>query len=563
MAYRVGISTGFWKVGRDPALLGLAQKIGGLGATGGITFVQIDLETVAEFYEPELKDQINRMRDKLGMIAGLHGEIGPLMALDAAEKRIWDQTHLRLCQTVKFAAELGFFFVNVHFSNKQLLAFEEAQQRQGVFYPVLGPYGKSLQTIAMRNKGAEAEAKQHIDSRYLQESPTFEREVKRVEDEHMKDFEDRVEKALQRHLRQLPKKPTESEKEGLRQEIRERMKQVISSEIREEIQSTRFQFNVWLKLGPTEFIRYLLSDGEVGAYFIVAAWMHENKDPLWEKIAGGKNPGELYFSGKEEDILAFHAAVAAKYIEGHLTLKDHPANEKYLGGMSVKEWCEKRKLYFLMENPESGEGAEGLFRLFHPQHFYHLIKQLNSSHIKVTIDFEHLVSQKLNPDEVFPDLPGDFGKMVYLFHIGQPVPYGGTAHIPLSRGTLAQEQIYRWLHIMRKKGWKEGYMMFERGAGRSGGGKLPAEVFEDSVAALRQIAKYLDQNIKPSDLPPEFYGISSDNRGIFTRQRVIIRDHARDPLEGVLGIPEEKHTFLSGAAVAKQKAQEWEKRKYR
>ena len=89
MTYTVGISTGFWRVGRDPALLGLAQKIGGLGATGGIRFVQLDLESVAEFYEPEVKVQVKRMKDKLGMLfVGLHGEIGELMGLDSAEKRI-------------------------------------------------------------------------------------------------------------------------------------------------------------------------------------------------------------------------------------------------------------------------------------------------------------------------------------------------------------------------------------------------------------------------------------------------------------------------------------------
>ena len=68
--YKVGISTGFWRIGKDPALLGLAMKIGGVGATGGIQFVQVDLETVAEFAEPQIKEQIIKMREKLGMMAG-------------------------------------------------------------------------------------------------------------------------------------------------------------------------------------------------------------------------------------------------------------------------------------------------------------------------------------------------------------------------------------------------------------------------------------------------------------------------------------------------------------
>jgi len=42
-----------------------------------------------------------------------------------------------------------------------------------------------------------------------------------------------------------------------------------------------------------------------------------------------------------------------------------------------------------------------------------------------------------------------------------------------------------------------------------------------------------------------------------------MREHAWDPLEGLLSVPEEKHTFFSKTAVEKQKGQEWEKRKYR
>jgi len=41
------------------------------------------------------------------------------------------------------------------------------------------------------------------------------------------------------------------------------------------------------------------------------------------------------------------------------------------------------------------------------------------------------------------------------------------------------------------------------------------------------------------------------------------RDHAWDPLEGLLTIPEEKHTFLSKSAVEKQKAEVWDKRRFR
>lgn len=557
--YTVGISTGFWRIGKDPNLLGLAQKIGGLGATGGIRFVQIDLESIAEFAEPDVRQQIRRIREKLGMNeVGLHGEIGELMALDSAEKRIWDQTHRRLCQTVRFAAEVGFLFVNIHLSNKQVISFTEAQHRtQGYFYPVVGPDGKGLQNIVQGPK-MEIEARKHI-SGHVARAETFREEKRNLHEKKMKeDFPRLANDEYQRLLQQYPN-ASESDKKILRQSAEQAAKAKIAEDVERETNTYDFAFSVWLKLKSTEAERYQLEDGEWGAYHLVAHWLKNTNDTFWTSIAENREPESLYFD-KET---AFCAAVASKYIEGHLTLIDNPANREFLKGMSIKEWCEKHNLYLLLENPESGEGAEGLYRLFDPQHFYHTIKKIGSPFIKITIDFEHMVSQGIDPDKALPDLPGDFGKIVLLFHLGQAVPYGGTAHIPIARGTIAQEQIYRWLYMIRKKGWKTGYMMFERGGGRTGQGRLPNEVFEDSVQAMRQIALYLEKDVHYDKLPPEFYGVSVRNEPVWARQLVAIREHAWDPIEGLLSVPEEKHTFLSKSALDKGKAQEWEKRKFR
>ena len=559
--YTVGISTGFWRIGKDPALLGLAQKIGGLGATGGIRFVQIDLETVAEFSEPDVRAQIRRIQSKLGMDeVGLHGEIGELMALDSAEKRIWDQTHRRLCQTVKFAAEVGFLYVNVHLSNKQVISFTEAQHRtQGYFYPVVGPDGKGLQNIVKDNPKVWDEVKKRMP-RTLGQSVTFREAYRKLQEDKLRELPVLIEQEVRRHLETLPEhQRTEATRRELTEQYRRKISQELLQEARDEAGSPKFEFDQWLKLRDDESERYQLDDGEWGAYHVVAHCMKESGDTFWSSIAKGKDPETLYF----DEETAFCAAVASKYIEGHLTLKNSKANRDFLNGMSVKEWCEKHKLYLLLENPESGEGAEGLYRLFDPEHFYYTIKKIGSPFVMVTIDFEHMVSQGIDPDKALPVLPDDFGKMILLFHLGQAVPYGGTAHIPIARGSIAQEQIYKWLYILKKKGWKTGYIMFERGGGRTGQGRLPNEVFEDSVQALRQISLYLEKDVKPEILPPEFYGISLQHEAVWSRQLVAMREHAWDPIEGLLSVPEEKHTFLSKAALDKGKAQEWEKRKFR
>lgn len=557
--YEVGISTGFWKVRRDPNLLGLAQKIGGLGATGGIQFVQVDLETVAEFSEPDIKEQIKRIKEKLGMTAGLHGEIGELMALDSAEKRIWDQTHKRLCQTVRYAKELGFFYVNIHFSNKQFISFTEAQHRtQGYFYPVVGPDGRGLQGIVKETPKMHDEVKKRMPPT-LHKSVTWRRAYRKLREKKLEQLPALVEQAVRRQLQNIPESQrTESLRKQLDEQAEREIGQSLMEQAGREAQDDDFEFGAWMNLSDDESEKYQLEDGEWGAYHLVAHWMKEKGDPLWSNIAKGADPEKLYF----DDEQAFCAAVASRYIVGHLTTVNK-ANTDHLKGMSIKEWCEKEGLYLLLENPESGEGQEGLYRLFDPEQFYYTMKQINSPFVKVTIDFEHMVSQQINPDEMIPKLPNDFGSMILLFHLGQPVPYGGTAHIPISRGSPAQEQIYRWLYWFKKKGWKNGFIMFERGGGRTGQGNLPSEVFEDSVQALRQVAKYLEMDVKPEILPPEFYGISMQNSDVWSRQIVAMREHAWDPLEGLLSVPEEKHTFLSKAALDKGKGQEWEKRKLR
>src|SRR3989344_1112678 len=242
--YQVGISTGFWKIGKDPALLGLAMKIGGIGATGGIQFVQVDLETVAEFAEPQIKEQIIRMKNKLGILAGLHGEIGELMALDSAEKRIWDQTHKRLCQTVKYAAELGFFYVNIHFSNRQLISFTESQHRtQGYFYPVVGPDGKGLQSIVDGNPGIYDEVKRRLP-RTLTQSTTFKNDYRNLREQKLKQLPALVAQEVQRELGGYPPEQVTEELKKQRTAHHERIiSQNILEEASREAGQDDFQFN--------------------------------------------------------------------------------------------------------------------------------------------------------------------------------------------------------------------------------------------------------------------------------------------------------------------------------
>ncbi|MBI2583895.1 MAG: hypothetical protein HYW25_04465 [Candidatus Aenigmarchaeota archaeon] len=560
MAYTVGVSTGFYRIANAPELLGLATKIA-YGATIGVQFVQVDLETTAEFKEPTLKYKVKRIIKDLGIKeVGLHGEIsGENMALDSALKRNWEDAHTRLCEALKGAKDLGFFYLNVHFSGRPHLLFEEERYRvQGYFYPVVGPDGNPLSHLCDKSLAAKNIIMTAIPEQILlreEEVGAF----REVQKRYNNILEKRVQEEKNRIRRQLENLPgfqtmPPDQKEAI---VNNQLSSLLP-DIRREVDELEIEekpvwlYNIWKK---SRIGKYILANSEIGAYEATAAAMLESGDTLWKDICGGTNVKDAY----DDKHATFNAAVAAKYIEGHLLRKDHPANEDNLDGMSIKEYCEEHEIYFLMEVPavEIG-GMEGRFRLFDPRHGYHLIKKIGSSWIKMCLDFEHMLSHKLEPDKVIDDMPGDAGKQVILFHLGKPVPYGGVTHAPIYLGSRSQEIIYRWLHKLKKKGLDKAYMLFERG-----GGQTPLEVFRDSVQAMRQIAQFLEKDVKPDDLPPEFFGMSVDNRPRFQRQLVEVRNHAFDPLQGMLMIPEESHTFLGGHARERGKLEEWKKEQFR
>jgi len=563
MGYQVGVSSGFWSIGKDPNLLGLSTKAAGFGATAGVTFNQIDLETLAELLEPHVMRNIKRVQKELGIKIGLHAEIGDFMALESAERRFWDQSHIRLVRSVRGAVEMGAVYLNIHLSTKPILQEEETRLRPfGSQYPVVAPDGKPFTIWAQKSKAIRDFVKSRIVHgmyREISSDNEYTTIVRRKEAEIIKDTDRRLKEELEAIRRtpgydQLPP----AEKRRIENDAIFRHNEEARRRIKEAQQDPDTLYQAWL---GSEFAKYILEAGEIDAYLAIGKHMQETNDPLWSNIVGNDSPERAYVAKQME----LNAAVAARYIEGHLTVRDNEANKdsRYgLNGMSVLEYAKKHGLIICFETPEGSREHEALFRFFRPDHSYHFIKKIGSPQIRLCIDFEHMLSQRLDPYVVLPQLPADFGKMVYLFHLGEPKPYWGTAHIPIPLGSQAQEVIYEWLYMMRKKGFRDGIMIFERGGGRSGG-KSAYEVFEQSVEVLRKIAASLEKDHPPDQLPLDFYGMSEKNKEVYTRELIAIRDHVEDPLAGVLSVPEEKHTFLSKAAVDKGKGQEWEKRQLR
>ena len=386
MTYTVGISTGMWNVGRDVGLLGLAQKIVGWGGTTGVRMVQIDVDTTAEFYEPDVEKLIQRVTKKYNMVVGVHGEIGELMSFDSAQKAVWHQSHLRLVETLHFAQKFGAVYVNVHLSANRFLTGREYESQRvlGSQTPVVSFDGKPLSTITQKSALAKrATLERLIGAHYLQKTEEWGQKQKEVQERETK----KSDEELKRKFDEIDKDQTipQQEKAYRKSQLQQIISEQLDRTIRNILNSDEFQYEVWASIDPNKHIwPFTVEDGEYGCYQVVAAYLEDTKDYLWREIAGNISAGTAI----SENPLAFHAAVAAKYLEGHIMVKDHPANKKFLEGMSILEFVNKTGIKLLFEVPESGgQGGEGQYRLFNPIHGYHLMKKLKSPNVKLCIDF--------------------------------------------------------------------------------------------------------------------------------------------------------------------------------
>ena len=565
ITYDIGISTGWYSIGKSQDILGMAMKVA-YGATAGVPMMQIDLETTSEFLEPMNVYRVKRIMKELGLKVGLHAELGDIVALESAERRFWENSHLRMIETIKNATELGFIYVNIHASQTiQLYQEEQRLKPFGHQYQVVGPDGKQLWNLCESSPATKAKAVEYIDFRasikhdvLTEVQDNIKKESKEKLDKELNEFASNTRKELEKEADEQGYKG--DQKKAFVDQNLNRAIQGYYPELKrkwdewgdEKLRSPDVKFDMWKR---SKMESYFIEAGEIGAYMIVAEYMYKTRDMLWTNIVGDMDPEDAYNRNQK----GFNAAVAAYYMYNHLTIKDHRFNREHLNGMSIIEWLNAKKIYLLVETPEvKGSGMESLSRFYHPIDIYYLIKKMGSPYFKLCIDFEHMLSQKIEIDKVMDKLPEDIGKQIVLFHLTKPIPYGGTAHPQIPLGSRTQETIYRWLYKFREKGFKDGYLIYERG-----GGDTPLKVLEQTVLVLRLLKEYLEKGTKPDELPEHFYGISEMNEAKYKMQQVIIKEHAWDPLKGLITIPEEEHTFLGRAAIEKGKAEEWKRAKFR
>lgn len=270
--------------------------------------------------------------------------------------------------------------------------------------------------------------------------------------------------------------------------------------------------------------------------------------------------------------------VAMEYINGHFsspmqyrdpdTGKFTEERNKDGKPITMKEYIKEKKLCVTFETPQIEAKQEGLLRIVRSEHIYHLVRKIRefngdknflSDYVFVSLDFEHMLTHNLNIDLEIDELPPDGGALCKVIHVGQPKPIH-PAHAPIYVGSEAQELIYRYLYKLRKKGFNEGWIIFERGGGQS-----PLEWMRSSVYAMRLIVEYLEKEMDPDKLPPEFYGVSPESEFSEQRQLVVVQNHFFAPLAGTLAVPEEEHTFLGRIATERPglAPEKWKKEELR
>lgn len=608
MTYWLTVSSGIGSIGRDPNLMGLGKKVPSV-LTYGVNVVQADMETYtsAELFEPEVENLIKRFVDDLGVKWVMHGEIGQTVAFETALQQVWRQAHRRLHQYMdsmydKFVKKKGMNkylpgYINFHISNMMSIGyFAERYRLAGI--PMLDFTGKnSWSDLLEKNPELKEWFKKDILLFvYGREVPIAITSTKDVYDrfrgsktrENAQRYIETHEEEARRIAGELAGRGIQPTNEALVRELVNRHPELepTNDAILDDI------YEEWEAATAIRFVRGAITDEEL-AYAVIAKYLelkkNDPKEPLWKMYFQDRTMANLEEKWKPKKLVntdtgeiyldpEIVAMVATRYVLGHF---DAPVLPEYTAEMLKKnperssdpfyaktaiEKLKQIQVQLVFENPELSEGQiEGLQRIIRAESMYYFAKaaeqMFKTDRIKLLIDLNHWLHNAVDPGKEFEQMKReapDFGKYVIAVHIYEPLPIHW--HNPFEIPSDQQFKIYRWLYQLRGIGFKEGYLVFERG-----GGQNPLEITRTAVLALREIINGLDKDTPPEKLPLEFYGISP--AGILSpeRQMVIIREHARDPLKGLIIAPEEEHTALGKEALAKpgMTPEKWKKEELR
>ncbi len=533
--YTLGVSTGLFSIARSAEpetrqeYVGLPKKAL-WSITKGVNFAQVDLESISEFKEPGIETQVKAL-EKIGVSMGIHGEAREytqtLPFLDTALYEEWHRSHNRLIECLKGAGyvKAKYFLLHSSASTSWQLLWRDLQPTR-----LADIWGRSLSKFLDENtdvlEWAAGDKQDYVTDviRGLRDKNSLAYDLAR---EMQNDW----------MVRNPGKEPDEAAVKKMQNQAKETANRQYTSYIKQFVGSSNETYG-----------------SERIAYFMIAKWMQDGDNcpkqlrEIWKEITGGGNIDDQAFR-ESDGGSRWVPAVTAAYTWGHFNPQCCPSWKDSTRFEDPKPILAKNDLWFLLETPMTGAGEEEQMRLGRPLHIYYLVKHLGTPKAGIVFDAEHQLSGGIDPQEQAAILPDGAGRFVKAIHAGYPAVLA-PAHIPIPLGSEAQEYVYELIWKLRKKGFKEGWIIFERGSG--------TEPVRETILALRKVMEYLERDVPPKDLPDDFYGLKKGEARL-TRQEVAIKDHAMDPLKGMLIIPEEEYSFLSTAAAAKGKLEEWKK----
>ncbi len=601
MTYNIAVTSGLYSIARGRELAGIKAKISQV-LTQGVNSIQVDLDSVSELTEPEIETVIKRFVDDLGIKWVMHAEIIEETAMETAILTNWRHSHRRLHMYLdtfyeKFVKRglknylpeyvdfhisimmtMGYFGERYRIAGLPMVSFDGEYDWMKILnnnsdlkdwfrnHMVLLVIGREAPIVATPDELRERAGRSVI-----------EKKLEKIENENPEEYRRKINEFIEknRHQPQTVDDFVSIFGESIRPTDEERGDALIEQ---------------WLEYSSLRYTKGSITDEEV-AYSIVAKYLELKRDdpnePLWKLFFGEKTIEQLEVEwGKKlidlqtkeiylhPDVIAM---IGSRYIMGHFeadpgtfylgeSYKVNPERSKdtFFKKKAIDK-LKELKLVLVFENPEAAPGSEGLRRIFRAKQMYNFVKAsqqvFKTDLIRLLIDFNHWLNQSVDPerelDLISKEAP-DFGKYVYATHIYNPV--GVHEHMPFEIPSDEQVRMYGWLYKMRQLGFKEGYLTFERGGGQS-----MLEIARSVILALRQIKDHLEKNTDPKKLPQEFYGISPDGILSEQRQMVVIREHAKDPLKGLIIAPEEEHTALGREALAKpgMTPEKWKKEELR
>ncbi len=565
MPYKVGVTSGLYTVARGAELATTVRKIG-YALTRGTSVIEISADVPHEVTETE-GEEIRHIAKKQGIDLLFHGSLTIPMCMP--ERGEWRdaQDHMEKsfrsavfsgCKYVLFHACLNIWLELMTYAGRKLtMSFCD---HKGRFIKEILKENKDLREWFVEKKADDyvrdilvTEEINQISSKHRVEQLKMEREISEINAKAMSGeiSKEKAFEIINKKHDELAKIHNDLIKDTVREKLRKGKK--------------------W----DTEELRTVV--GVIDGYHIMAHYMFYTKDPIWTKMANiykiDVNYSDKNWVDKEWEKAEhkndrefkefYYAVVGAKFLEGHLEkLLDWVDNDlpNDLKDPELRKIAKNMKI--TIEIPDARDATHaGLHLLWRPKQIYAAIKTirrtLNTDRIWMTMDFEHVATQGLDPikemEETTDDIT-DFGEYVLSVHSNAPNPMH--AHEPLELGDV---RVYKLNWFLSRTGFGKnntGYLIYERGGGE--------DPFKKAIAVLRLVAQSLEKNTHPDELPEEFFGMKGPVAGDFSRQSQIIRDHAWEPIKDLLEMPEEEWTMLSQAAIKKGKKPEfWKKGEFR